>query len=187
MKQMLALAVLVALCGCSVYPPAEHRPSTWAAPAEAEGVPHLYKVSDVLYRGGQPTEAGMRALKNMGIKTVINLRLFHSDRDEIGETDLRMERIRMKAWHPEREDAVKFLRLVADPANAPVFVHCHYNADRTGAMCAIYRIVVQGWTKKEAIREMREGGFGFHGFWNNLVDWIDRLDVESLRKEAESE
>jgi protein tyrosine phosphatase (PTP) superfamily phosphohydrolase (DUF442 family) len=180
------LMVQLTLCSCAVYPPTENRPASWATPVEAEGVPNMYKVSDVLYRGAQPTEAGMREIKKLGVNTVINLRSFHSDRDEIGNTDLKMEHIFMKSWHPEREDVVAFMRLVSEPTNAPVFVHCHYGADRTGMMCAIYRIVVQGWSKREAIREMRDGGFGFHEIWSNLPDWIDELDVESLKMELGS-
>ena len=51
-------------------------------------------------------------------------------------------------------------------------------ADRTGTVCAVYRVAVDGWTKEEAIREMREGGFGFHEVWKNLPRWIEGLDVE---------
>ena len=184
MKRMLMLMMLLTLFGCDVHPPAENRPSSWAVPVKAEGVPNLHKVSGVLYRGDQPTETGMREIKRLGIKTVVNLRSFHTDRDEIGKTGLRQEHIFMKAWHPESEDAVKFLQLVNDPSNAPVFVHCQHGADRTGSMCAVYRIVVQGWDKKEAVREMREGGFGFHESWGNLADWIDSLDVERLKKDV---
>jgi hypothetical protein len=39
----------------------------------------------------------MRNLKAMGIETVVDLRLFHSDRDEIGDTGLAYEQIYMKA------------------------------------------------------------------------------------------
>jgi hypothetical protein len=88
----------------------------------------------------------------------------------------------MKAWHPEYEDAVRFLQIVTDPNRQPVLVHCQYGADRTGAMCAIYRIVVESWTKEEAIREMAEGGYGFHEVWKNLPAWIDELKIEALRE-----
>lgn len=178
--------MLLALCGCSEYTATADRPATWATPVKVEGVSHLFKLNDALYRGDQPTAAGMENLKKLGIKTVINLRSFHSDTDEIGTTALRQEHIYMKTWHPEREDAVRFLRLVKDPANAPVLVHCQHGADRTGTMCALYRIVVQGWSKQEAIREMREGGFGFHMIWNNLPAWIEACDVERLKTELES-
>ena len=120
----------------------------------------------------------------MGIETIVNLRSFHSDRDEVGQTDLQCERIHMKAWHPEREEVVLFLRIVMDPKRTPVLVHCQHGADRTGTMCALYRIAVQGWTKEEAIREMTAGGYGFHEVFDNLPEWIAELDIESIKREA---
>ncbi len=95
------------------------RPISWAQPMEVEGVPNLHRVSPDLYRIAQPTSEGMRNLKRMGIETIVNLRSFHSDRDEIGKTDLQCERIHMKAWHPERDEAVRFLRIVMDPKRTP--------------------------------------------------------------------
>lgn len=164
-----------------------NRPPSWAIPIAMEGVPNLHRVSRDLYRSAQPTAEGMQRLKDFGIKTIVNLRSFHSDRDEIGQTGLHYEHLYMKAWHPERKEAEAFLRIVTDPARTPVLVHCQHGADRTGTMCAIYRIVVQKWTKEEAIREMTEGGFGFHRVWSNLPQWIDELDIETLRKQVEQE
>ena len=124
----------------------------------------------------------MAELKKMGIRTVINLRAFHSDRDEIGETGLAYEHIYMKAWHPEDEDVVRFLQIVTDEDRTPVFVHCEHGADRTGAMCAVYRVIVEGWSTDEAVREMTEGKFGFHGAWENLADYLNELDLDDIRR-----
>lgn len=163
--------------------PAE-RPASWAQPIKLEGAPNLHKVSDVLYRSAQPTAVGMKNLEKMGIRTVVNLRSFHSDRDELGDSKMKYEHITMKAWHPERKEAVRFLKIVSDPKNSPVLVHCQHGADRTGTMSALYRIAIQGWTKEEALREMTEGGFNFHEVWVNLPPWIRELDVESVKKDA---
>ena len=160
------------------------RPSQWATPLEREGLPNLHQVTPLLYRGGQPTAEGMRQLKAMGVKTVINLRSFNSDRDEIGDTGLAYEHIYMKAWHPEREDIIRFLRIVTDKDCTPVFVHCQHGADRTGLMCAIYRVAVCDWTKEEAIREMTQGGFGHHTIWKNIIGFIEDLDIDAIKKEA---
>ena len=188
MKTRSLLAILACLaCGYSLSvaaPPT--RPASWATPVTLEGAPNLPRVSETLYRSAQPTEAGMKRLAELGVKTVLNLRSFHSDRDEIGNTGLVYEHISMKAWHPERDEAVKFLQIVTDPARAPVLVHCQHGADRTGTLCAIYRIVVQKWTKEEAIREMTEGGFGFHSIWSNLPEWIEKLDVDALKQAADA-
>ena len=160
-----------------------NRPAAWAVSMTLPGVPNLHKVSDTLYRSAQPTAAGMQNLTNLGIRTVINLRAFHTDRDEIQALPFRQEHIFMKTWHPEQEDVMRFLRIATVPTNAPVLVHCQHGADRTGTMCAMYRIVVQGWTKEDAIREMREGGYNFHEVWENLPKWINKSSVETMRKE----
>ena len=164
--------------------PEHNRPSNWATPINMDGVPNLHKISDNLYRSAQPSAEGMANLKAYGIKTIINLRSFNSDRKEIGDTGLIYEHIYMKAWHPEKKEAVKFLQIVTDPKCTPVLVHCQHGADRTGIMSAIYRVAVQGWTKEEALNEMREGGFGFHEIWLNLPKWFEKLDIEQIKKQA---
>ncbi len=156
----------------------------WASDVNIEGLPNCHKVSENLYRGAQPSKEGMKQLKILGIKTVINLRAFHSDSDELKDVNLSTEHIYFKTWHPETEDVVRFLKIVTDPNKMPVFVHCQHGADRTGTMCAIYRIAVQGWTKDEAIEEMTNGGFGFHEIWDNLIEYIHELDIEMIRQQA---
>jgi protein tyrosine/serine phosphatase len=178
-----ASLLLLTWVGCASTP-AANRPEIWAQPVKLEGVPNLYRVSGELYRGDQPNPQGMQNLKNLGLKTIINLRSFHSDRDEIGDTGLAYEHIYMKAWHPEEEDAVRFLKIVTDPRRAPVLVHCQHGADRTGTMIAVYRVAVQGWSKAEAIREMTEGGFGFHRIWSNLPEWIQKLNIDLIKRQA---
>jgi protein tyrosine/serine phosphatase len=147
-------------------------------------VPNLYRVSGELYRGDQPSAQGMQNLKELGLKTIINLRSFHSDRDEMGDTVLAYEHITMKPWHPEEKEAVRFLKIVTDPKRTPALVHCKHGADRTGTMIAVYRIAVQGWSKDEAIREMTEGGFRFHWIWSNLPQWVQDLDIDRIKRQA---
>jgi protein tyrosine phosphatase (PTP) superfamily phosphohydrolase (DUF442 family) len=161
-----------------------NRPSHWAMPIEMKGVPNFYRLSTHVYRSAQPTAEGMQNLKRYGIKTVINLRAYHSDKDKLVETDLEYQRFYVKTWHPEEQDVVQFLRVVTNPSSMPVLVHCQHGADRTGAMCAIYRVAVQGWTKEEALKEMQEGGYGFHSLWKNLVPWVKQLDIEQLKRKA---
>ena len=184
-QAVIAVASVFLLTGLAwVAPPIPDRPKTWAQPVKLAGVPNLYRVTDELYRGDQPSTIGMQNLKKLGIKTIVNLRSFHSDRDNIGETGLEYEHIFMKVWHPEEEDAVRFLQIVTDPKRSPVLVHCQRGADRTGAMIAVYRLAVQGWSKEEAIREMTGGGFKFRQTWENLPEWIQKLDIDSIKRKA---
>jgi protein tyrosine/serine phosphatase len=141
-------------------------------------------VNERLYRGGQPSEEGMRELRALGVKTVVNLRWLHSDRDEIGSLELGYEHIRMHAWHAKDEDVIRFLRIATDPTKQPVFLHCQHGSDRTGTMIAVYRMAVEGWTADEAIDEMMRGGHGFHSMYTNLTQYLRELDVERIRREA---
>ena len=151
-----------------------------AAQAEPPGLENFHRVSPTLYRGAQPTAEGMKQLERLGVKTVINLRSFHTDNVELSGTHLRREHLWVKTWHPEDEDVRRFLQIVTDTNATPVFVHCQHGSDRTGTMVAIYRIVVEGWTKDKAIAEMTTGGFGYHRVWKNLPQYIRDLDTDKL-------
>jgi protein tyrosine phosphatase (PTP) superfamily phosphohydrolase (DUF442 family) len=160
------------------------RPAAWATKIERPGLPNLHKVNDQLYRGAQPNAEGFRQLEKLGVKTVLNLRSRHSNRDICGADSLTLMQIRMSPWDVTENDIVRFLRVVTDQKRQPVFVHCQHGADRTGVMCAAYRVVVEGWTKQQAIDEMTCGGFGFHWIWGNLPKLIERLNVDNVRAKA---
>lgn len=156
----------------------------WAEPMDLSGLPNLHKVSDDLYRGAQPTAEGIRELEKLGVKTVVNLRDDYDDRKEMRNATIACKRIPMTAWYVQDDDLVQFLRTVTDERSTPIFVHCRRGADRTGLAVAIYRIVVQDWTKDEAIAEMTRGGFAFYSGWQNLVRYLRDLDVDQLRRQA---
>jgi uncharacterized protein (TIGR01244 family) len=178
-----------ALCSCAANTCAglagdAHRPALWARPMAMEGVPNLHKVEDALYRSAQFAPEGVPCLKDIGIRTIVDLRTDHSDLDMIGDAGMGYVNIPMTASHPTEDHAVEFLKVATDPAHTPVLVHCKYGADRTGVMVAVYRVAVQGWSREEAVSEMTEGCYGFHGIYINLAPWVMGLDMEKIRKEA---
>jgi protein tyrosine/serine phosphatase len=160
------------------------RPAIWAQKVEAgPNLPNLHRVTPSLYRGAQPEDEGFGELKALGIKTVVNLRSMHSDRSETEAHGLGYVHLAEQAWAAEDEETLAFLKVALDPERQPIFVHCQHGADRTGTSVAAYRIVVQGWSKRDAIREMTNGGFGYHSIWTNLIRYVENLDVEKMRRE----
>lgn len=147
------------------------------------GCPNLCKVSDTLYRGAQPTAEGFANLKKLGIKTIVSLRDHHSDEALLAGTGLAYVSAATDTWELTSDKVAAFLRIAVDPNAAPVFVHCQHGADRTGAMVAAYRMVVQDVEKKKAIREMTHGGFGYHPLWTELPNFLRKLDVETMKKQ----
>jgi protein tyrosine/serine phosphatase len=182
-KKILPLLSIIFIVGSPAFAAELNRPSEWAVPIEFCGVPNLHKINDNLYRSAQPTKRGMKNLKKLGIKTIINLRAFHSDTDEIGGTGLLDEELSVKTWHIEDEDVIRVLRIIGKKENGPFLIHCQHGADRTGVMSAMYRIVEQGWSKDEAIREMVDGGYGFHAMWSNIIHYVKNVDIEKIKRE----
>ena len=176
--------IIFFVSGCDYEPISVNRPAYWAESIQLDGVPNLHKVSNLLYRSAQPTTEGIEKLSTLEINTVVNLRSFHSDSSQIVNTGLGYEQIKLSRMDPEEVDIIKFLKIVTSSKKIPVLVHCQYGADRTGTMCAIYRIAIQGWTKEEAIKEMIEGGYGFHEIWDNLILWINKLDIDKIKFKA---
>ncbi|MCF7851695.1 MAG: tyrosine-protein phosphatase [Simkaniaceae bacterium] len=132
-----------------------------------------------LHRGGQPHEEGLNALAERGIKTIINLR---KDGGARRWGRLMKVNIPFNPFKPRDKVVIDFLRVICNKEHHPVFIHCFHGADRTGTLCAIYRIVVQKWDKEKAIAEMKK--YGFHWWHNNLIDYIRNLDIEKITKEA---
>ena len=198
-RDFIVLALLSALTlasGCATVAPAAAgpRPENWASPVTARpGLPNLHRVTSSLYRSAQPTDQGFVFLgtqpslvnADRPIKTVVSLRAFNDDAPLVPATStLRLEQIRIKTWHPENEDVVKFLRMATTPALQPVLVHCQHGSDRTGTMVAIYRIAFEGWSKTQATDEMINGGFGYHPMWQNLRRYIEDLDVNAVKAQV---
>ena len=176
----LSAVMVWGFLGWSCPVKAEGRDPSWAEPLAVGGLPNLHKVTENLYRSAQPDAEGLRNAEAMGIKTVLNLRAMHSD-DELAEgTGLALVRVPINTWSLDEEELLAALRVILE-AKGPVLVHCRHGADRTGTVVSAYRMVVQNWPRGKAIAEMTEGGYGFHSMWENLITFLEKLDVERLR------
>jgi len=49
--------------------------------------------------------------------------------------------------------------LTAMASGTPTLVHCLHGNDRTGVLCAFYRVLVQGWSRARAWDEAILQGF----------------------------
>lgn len=149
-----------------------------------EALPNLYRVSDRLLRGAQPDEHGFDLLRRLGVRTVINVRPGREEGELCLRNGLRYVEIPMRAWSFDERDVVRFLEIASSADHAPVFVHCRRGADRTGMLVAVYRVVIEGWTKEAALEEMTRGPYGYNRMWHKLRRFVRDMDVERLRTAA---
>ncbi len=143
---------------------------------ESKDLPNFAQVNANLYRGGQPTENGIKELAKMGVKTIIDLRGEdkNAEREKLWaqKAGIRFIVVNLSNWFkPKTEDIEGVIKDVDAAENQPVFVHCKRGADRTGTVLAIYRISHDNWTAKQAIDEAKRFDFGW---WQFLMkDYIN--------------
>jgi tyrosine-protein phosphatase SIW14 len=115
------------------------------------------------YRGAQPKGRDYADLAALGVKTVIDLQEYGDNREPalVRAAGMKYERIPMTTHETvSPEKITKFLALVNDPKNQPVYVHCAGGRHRTGVMTAVYRMTQDRWTADQAFGEMKKFNYG---------------------------
>ncbi|MEQ1765730.1 MAG: tyrosine-protein phosphatase, partial [Pyrinomonadaceae bacterium] len=123
-----------------------------------------------LYRGAQPTQEDYKALKELGINTVIDLRKDNEDYSQSTVESLGMKyvNIPMTGWTTHDKDVAEFLKVANDPANGKVYLHCAAGKHRTGLAGAIYRLENYGWDYDTAYKEMKNYEY-FSGLFHRKI------------------
>ncbi|MBA3994779.1 MAG: hypothetical protein C0469_14770 [Cyanobacteria bacterium DS2.3.42] len=150
-------------------------------------IPNFGVVTPFLLRGAQPSQEGFAALKAAGVKTVITLR---DGKKDIEREKASVEALGMKSVSiplsvfkgVKDADMERFLKVVNDPQQQPVFVHCRQGQDRCGTMVGIYRLTQQSWTASDAYKEMLK--YGFHPMFVGLSGSMYRVASTVGRPEA---
>ncbi len=139
-------------------------------------------VEGQVYRSGCLTADGFRDfIRSHKIKTVINLwdespdPVLHANRfssASIKESELCSELgvsfkfifVEVLPENRAGKEPLKaiddFRRIMDDENSYPVLIHCKAGLHRTGVMSAIYRMEYDGWSRADAMRELRSHGFG---------------------------
>lgn len=148
-----------------------------------------------IYRSGQLSRQLVKStLEANGIKAIV----FMSE-DKAGRPDVEAERAAAAEMGIERHnfplggdgvgnpvryaDAIEVLAR-CDRAGRPVLVHCHTGAQRTGGAVALYRVLVQGRSGRDAYAELLRYG---HDPRENpkLVPFVNRRMPEIARALAD--
>lgn len=163
-----------------------------------------------IYRGARPDDAGLEALKNAGVKTVIDLQGGDLQSPHLGKvvpyfepgevpTKIEQERaaaeklrirfvsLPLNSLGPvtpeEGAEIDRILEIMHDPAAQPVYIHCEHGKDRTGLLVALYRVKYEHWRLEQAHREMAA-----HGHQGTLDEaFTYHMDLCFYRKAAQFE
>jgi|GEM_PF-1714695 len=197
------LPLLLSLAAAPCLEPSACTPDITAEMDEGDGLINFGKVSDDLYRSGQPIKRsgvdGYRTLQRMGIRTVISLRTlpgmeFQTILDLNSKT-------------PDPSKRIYFLHLPINPfstdlaylngrletilkaierAPKPVLIHCRYGQDRTGFVVAVVQMLHCGFTLEKALQAMALCHYKPHlgaRHFMNFLEWWTKYRLPVLLRE----
>jgi protein tyrosine/serine phosphatase len=187
MRTQLILPLAAFLCSfaqAGEYSVSSPRPSQWAQPIDTHY--NLYEMTPTLYRSRQPDAAAQPLLKKLGVVTVVDF-IKESDSKWLSDPSVAQVQIPLQTVHVDDADMIQSLRAIQTAQEkGPVLIHCKHGLDRTGLVAAMYRIVVQGWSKQAALDEMEHGGFGDADDLKHGIDYINKVDVDALKTALDS-
>ena len=138
-----------------------------AEPATVK-IKNFGQMDDRFFRGAQPKERDYKALAELGIHTIIDLRddpeVYAKPMAEaVGLNYINIPMIAKK--YPTQEATDLFLKTVNDPSTGKFYVHCAGGRHRTGAMGAVYRFKFYHWNFDQVYKEMKR--YDFYTSWGH--------------------
>ncbi|MBI4845019.1 MAG: tyrosine-protein phosphatase [Candidatus Omnitrophica bacterium] len=159
----------------------------------AQDIPVFHQVDNRLYRGATPNEKGFQQLLSKGIRTIISLKKSNEasayEQETANALGIKFYNLPLDLYQkPDDKTVLKFLEIVMEKAGQPVFVYCSNGKDRTGAMIAMYRVVVSQLTIKQAYKEAKKYGFWpYYGDTPELKDFVHQLKDKTIYFEKAKE
>ncbi len=162
----LACICLLLLAACVYF--SKHTPDGACADSLNSPIRNFCVVTpQVLWRGERPNKADATWLVDHHVGTIVNLEVMRDDHSAFNEVTVApsstqtvdyfhladFEPLHAVNWSLLDSHVAEFLAIVSD-ARKPVYVHCIDGIDRTGAMIAAYRVLMEGTSREDAIEDM---------------------------------
>jgi protein tyrosine phosphatase (PTP) superfamily phosphohydrolase (DUF442 family) len=178
----------VGLLGCAAFLCA---PTRGDDPSPARGperiaigsIENTFRLSPRLYSGGDPQgERALRALKELGVRTIVSVDGAPPDVEAARGLGLRYVHLPIGYDGVPREQAVRLVRAIATLPGA-VYVHCHHGKHRGPAAAAICGMASEGWTNEQAVDWMKQAGTSpdFRGLFESARAFVAPTADELMR------
>ncbi len=123
-------------------------------------VHNFYEIAPGVFRSNQPNHERFKRYKEMGIKTIINLRgdncgvpyLF--EKESCAELGLELRTFQFTATKAPDVRGLQSLIETFREMEGPFLMHCKSGADRTGLTSALYLMVMKGVSAEEALSQL---------------------------------
>ncbi|MGJ8585497.1 MAG: fused DSP-PTPase phosphatase/NAD kinase-like protein [Marinosulfonomonas sp.] len=121
---------------------------------------NLYEVTPGVWRSNQPDRKRLTKYKEMGIKTIINLRgqsasgFYRFEKRGCRRNQIQLLNVRMSARQlTSREELLQLLDYF-ETAQRPMLMHCKSGADRAGLASALYLLHIENTPIEDAKKQL---------------------------------
>jgi protein tyrosine/serine phosphatase len=155
----------------------------------------FHKVAPGVWRANQPSVSRLRAWRDKGIRTILNLRGegFHSwylfEREACDDLGLSLVNHRLYAKDLATRDELLGLIRIFRKIEKPFVMHCKSGSDRSGFAAIIYRHLFENEPLERAMSELSWRYFHLRASKNGILDYffeaylrdraVDGIDLES--------
>jgi protein tyrosine/serine phosphatase len=149
------------------------------------GIINFGRVDERVYRGAQPDEIGMASLKQLGVKSIINLRMgndvINAELEQAHNCSILYTNVPLAGIGRPSEEQIHQVLSLIETLPSPVFIHCQHGCDRTGTVIACYRIRHDGWSSEAALQEAKRYGLSFfeRGMRGYVIDFAKSHKAET--------
>jgi uncharacterized protein (TIGR01244 family) len=155
--------------------------ATYAHQVNSESVPgitNLKRLESTVACAGATTPESMRAVKDIGFASVVNLREasepnadVEAEANAAKAVGLRYVHLPLNRESPDPAVADRFVTAARDPANQPMLIHCA-SGNRAAAMWLIKRAVIGGWPIDRATAEAERLGLEHEQWKKFATDYV---------------
>ena len=143
------------------------------------------RVADGVFRANQPSPARLARYRDLGIRTVINLRGKHRvspllfEEEACARLGLTLVSIDgFSARKLPRIEAIRALEGAFRTAERPILLHCKSGSDRAGMAAALYLLLIEGRPVAEAARHLDWRYLHLKRTGTGILDHMLRLYAE---------
>lgn len=117
-------------------------------------------IDEIMWRSAQPTPGQLRAIRDRGIRTVINLRgpnttsSYLLEREACEKLGLKLIDFRIRSRDVPSKDELYAARDLFNTIATPALMHCKSGADRVGLMSALYLLIHRNRPVEEALGQL---------------------------------
>jgi len=166
MKTILTFAFAVGLITATGY----------AQDPLAEEIPNYTRPDEEIAFAGQPPEPVFAKLKEAGFQTILSLRnpdeISFDEKKAVEEQGMTFVNIPIVSTAITDEKVAEFSRVVSDPDNKPLLIHCG-RASRVGGMWYIYRALFDKAPEEQSLEEALAAGLASPALEAVVKDYVE--------------